>query len=76
MGYKFFLFICKKRAAVYTTTAPNNANLFIVILPTIIHTLINTPLGAFQQPLRQSQHSTSRHVDRNRQQDDPRHYPP
>lgn len=46
----FCLFIWKKRAAVYTTTALNFTNIFVVILLTIIHTLVNTPLGAFQQP--------------------------
>ena len=47
---KYSLFICKKRAAVYTTTALKVPNFFVIFLPTIIHTLVNTPRGAFQQP--------------------------
>ena len=52
LGIIFSLFICKKRTAVYTTTALKVPNFFVIFLPTIIDTLINTPQGAFQQPLR------------------------
>ena len=39
--------IWKQRAAVYTTTAPYFANLFIKNLPTILNTIFNTPKVAY-----------------------------
>lgn len=39
--------IWKKRAAVYTTTAPNHANLFIKNLLTLTNTIFNTPKVAY-----------------------------
>ena len=39
--------VWKKRAAVYTTTASNDANLFIKNLLTLTNTLFNTPKVAY-----------------------------
>lgn len=39
--------VWKKRAAVYTTTASNDANLFIKNLLTLTNTIFNTPKVAY-----------------------------
>ena len=44
---KSVTFFWKKRAAVYTTTAPNDANLFIKNLLTLTNTFFNTPKVAY-----------------------------
>ena len=73
---KLLSFACKKETAVYTTAVPKLANLFFKSFLTFINATINTLQGVFQQWLRQSQHSTSQHVDRSYQQGDPHHHPP